>query len=56
MFLNEAEPGTIPFEALKYMTAECYYGGRVTDDKDRILIITLLNDYYNMDVAKDSSY
>lgn len=42
MFLDEAEDG-IPFEALKYLTAECNYGGRVTDDKDRRLIITLLD-------------
>jgi dynein heavy chain len=37
----------VPFEALKYLTAECNYGGRVTDDKDRRLINTLLEDYYN---------
>lgn len=56
MFLSEAEQGSIPFEALKYMTSECYYGGRVTDDKDRILINTLLEDYYNQDVVKDPNY
>lgn len=46
MFLDEFVGEEIPFEALKYLTAECNYGGRVTDDKDRRLIITLLNDYY----------
>jgi len=49
MFLSECDigPDNIPYSALKYMTAECNYGGRVTDDKDRRLIITLLGDYYN---------
>lgn len=31
---------------MKYLTGECNYGGRVTDDKDRILIKTLLEDFY----------
>jgi dynein heavy chain, axonemal len=43
MFLQEADEGNIPFDALKYLTAECNYGGRVTDDKDRRLITTLLD-------------
>lgn len=51
MFLDESNK--IPFAALKYLTAECNYGGRVTDDKDRRLIITLLDDYFNEDILKN---
>lgn len=39
-------PDKTPIEALNYLTAECNYGGRVTDMNDRILIETLLTDYY----------
>lgn len=54
MFTDENEK--IPFEALKYLTAECNYGGRVTDDKDRRLITTLLDDYFNDKVINDKTY
>lgn len=37
----------IPFEALIYMVAHANYGGRVTDSHDRIVIETILKDYYN---------
>jgi dynein heavy chain, axonemal len=45
MFLDE-DLTKIDYPALLYLTGECNYGGRVTDDKDRRLIITLLKDYY----------
>jgi len=38
------------------LTAECNYGGRVTDDKDRRLITTLLDDYFNEKVLIDKNY
>ena len=56
MFLDEAEGGVIPFEALKYLTAECNYGGRVTEEKDRRLINTLLEDFYCQEQATDFKY
>jgi dynein heavy chain len=45
MFIDEY-PAKVPFEALRYLTGECNFGGRVTDDKDRVLIMTILDDYY----------
>ncbi len=55
MFLHE-ESELIPFDALKYLTAECNYGGRVTDDKDRRLITTLLDDFYCQGIVSDENY
>ncbi|XP_055373574.1 dynein axonemal heavy chain 3 [Condylostylus longicornis] len=45
MFIKQTE--TIPFRGHVYLTGECNYGGRVTDDKDRRLILCLLNNVYN---------
>jgi len=45
MFIDEQEQ--MPFKAIIYMTGECNYGGRVTDGNDRILIMTLLRDYFD---------
>lgn len=44
-FLLEAE--VIPWDALRYMTGDINYGGRVTDDWDRILLLHILRRYYN---------
>jgi len=46
MFLDEY-PSEVPWKAIIYLTGECNYGGRVTDDKDRRLIMILLRDYYS---------
>ena len=54
MFLNEYE--ALPLEALTYLTGECNYGGRVTDDKDRRLLLSLLDISYNRAIVDDDDY
>ena len=51
MYTEEAE--AVPFPALKYAIGECNYGGRVTDDKDRRLLATVLDIIYQPDILQD---
>lgn len=54
MFLNEYEE--LPLDALTYLTGQCNYGGRVTDDKDRRLLVSILEIFYNRQIVEDDSY
>ena len=44
----------VPFDTLCYLTSECNYGGRVTDDKDRRYINNAVSDYYTASILDDA--
>ncbi|CAJ1084997.1 dynein heavy chain 12%2C axonemal [Xyrichtys novacula] len=54
LFVKEYDE--VPFEAITYLTGECNYGGRVTDDWDRRLLMTILADFYNKNIIETPRY
>lgn len=55
IFIDEY-PEKVPLDALNYLTGECNYGGRVTDDKDRTLMEVILKTFYCEDTYKNEDY
>jgi dynein heavy chain len=51
-----ANSDEVPLKALKYLTGECNYGGRVTDDRDRRVLQALLVDFYNTQILDDNNF
>ena len=41
---------------MAYLTGECNYGGRVTDDWDRRTLMTILSKYYHKDIVEKEKY
>jgi len=46
----------VPFQALKYLTGECNYGGKVTDERDRRALLCLLDDFYCDQAIEEEAY
>lgn len=54
MFVNDYDE--VQYAAIAYLTGECNYGGRVTQEWDRRCLLTILADFYTPDIISDPKY
>lgn len=52
----EVDTKNVPWEAIKYLIAEVSYGGRVTDDRDRKLLMVYAEECFNPKVIEKGKY
>lgn len=50
-FLDESE--YTPWDSMRFMTGDINYGGRVTDDLDRLLLLSILRKYYTPEILEE---
>lgn len=53
MFCKDSQ--TIPYGGHKFLTGQCYYGGRIVDENDRRLLLTLLDHLYKGECFEETS-
>jgi dynein heavy chain len=49
-------PDKLPLDALRYLTAECNYGGKVTDARDRMLMEVVIKQFFCEDICYNDDY
>lgn len=52
LFLDEYD--SIPYKVINYLGSEINYGGRVTNDKDKILIAEIIKTYVRPEALEDN--